>query len=385
MSTSSPTTRTPRLLPVAALAVFAPLMAEFVLGDQYLSGQVDPGQQIGEFVLFVLWYGMAAIAIREIARRTGRGWPTILLLGLGFALVEEGLLTQSLFNPHYLGLDLLSYGYVGWLGTGAPWAIFVLSIHVVWSIATPIALIEAVFPHPSLGRGAERFLADHPDLVDHPVPWLGRLGLGVVSGVMVLGGAATFAISYAMGSTHFMAHPAQLVGAGLLAVIAIAAGLMLRPGRIRPTRPWPPALVVGLVLSSAFQLLRYYLPTVAAAWLTVAVLLIVLAIAIAASALFRLDVTGLAAGAALTYAWVGMRAAVSTGIAGVVEQSVIVLIVLAVIVLALSRRSATPTDPVPPLDQAHRADPAHRADQAQGADQAQNNRSSARSIPRSAS
>ena len=120
--------RTGRILPVAALALFAPLMAEFVLGDQYLSGTVDAGQQVGEFVLFVLWYGMAAVLIREVTRRTGRGWPTILLLATGFALIEEGLLTQSLFNPHYLGLDLISYGYLGFLGTALPWAIFVLSI-----------------------------------------------------------------------------------------------------------------------------------------------------------------------------------------------------------------------------------------------------------------
>src|SRR6478752_5086191 len=124
MSTGSPA-RTPRLLPVGALLLLSPLMAEFVLG-----------------------YGTAAVLVRELARRTGRGWPTILLLALGFALIEEGLLTQSLFNPHYLGLDLISYGYVGWLGTALPWAIFVLSIHVVWSIATPIALIEAIFGGP---------------------------------------------------------------------------------------------------------------------------------------------------------------------------------------------------------------------------------------------
>ena len=379
MESASLTTGTPRLFPVAALAVFAPLMAEFVLGDQYLSGRIDAGQQIGEFVLYVLWYGMAAVLIREIARRTGRGWPTILLLGLGFALVEEGLLTQSLFNPHYLGLDLLSYGYVGWLGTGVPWAIFVLSIHVVWSIATPIALIEAIFPHPSLGGGAERFMAAHPDLVDHPLPWLGRIGLGVVAGVMALGGVATFAISYLMISTHFMAHPAELVAAALLAAIAVAAGMVLRPGAVRPTRPWLPALLVGLVLSSGYQLARYLLPTVAPAWLTVVLMLALLALAVVACAALRLDITGVAAGAALTYGWVGMANAVRTGPIAIVEQSLIVLIVLAVIVLAILR-SRGRVDGLRDPDQS--SIDRTSADQ-NSADQ--NRRSSARSMPRSAS
>lgn len=379
MRTEPVSTRTPRLVAVAALAAFAPLMAEFVLGDQYLSGQMGAGQQIGEFALFVLWYGMAAIVIREIVRRTGRGWPTILLLGLGFALVEEGLLTQSLFNPHYLGLDLLSYGYVGWLGTGVPWAIFVLSIHVVWSIATPIALIEAIFPHPSFGRGAERFMAAHPDLVDHPLPWLGRIGVGVVAGVMVLGGAATFAISYLMTSTRFLAHPAQLVGAALLAAIAVAAGMALRPGPVRPARHWLPALLSGLVLSTGYQLVRYLLPAVAPAALTVVLMLAVLTLAVIACAALRLDVTGMAAGAALTYCWVGMTNAVRTGPVAIVEQSVIVLIVLAAIVLAIRRRGRVGGAP---------RDPARAGVDQDGADREdtdQNRRSSARSMPRSAS
>ncbi len=364
----SSASRTPRLLPVAALALFSPLMAEFVLGDQYLSGTMNPGQQIGEFVLFVLWYGAGAVLIRELARRTGRGWPTILLLGLGFALVEEGLLTQSLFNPHYLGLDLISYGHVGWLGTALPWAIFVLSIHVVWSIATPIALIEAIFSGPVSGPAPERFRASHPDLTGHPTPWLGRAGLGIAAAVMLLGGAATFAISWAMGG-HFLAHPAQLVGAALLAASVVTIAFLLRPRAVRPVRPWPPALLAGLVLSTGYQLLRYYLPGHVDAWITTLVMIAVLALAIVLAAVLRLDVTGLAAGAALTYGWVGMIAAVPFGVPGIVEQSVIVAVVLAVVVLALVRRG-------------RRGEPI-ADDRAGTADQ--NSRSSDLSIPRSAS
>jgi hypothetical protein len=91
-------------------------------------------------VLCVAFYGSAAVVIRDLARRTGRGWPTMLLLALAFGVVEEGLLTQSLFNPDYLGLHKLSFGYLPALGIGLPWTIFVLTLHVVWSIATPIAV-----------------------------------------------------------------------------------------------------------------------------------------------------------------------------------------------------------------------------------------------------
>lgn len=104
-----------------------------------MSGRVDADQQVVVFRADRRLVRPAAVLICEITRRPGRGWPTILLSALGFTLVEEGLLPQSLFPPHYLGLDLISYGRVGWLGTALLWAIFVLSIHVVWKIVNPLA------------------------------------------------------------------------------------------------------------------------------------------------------------------------------------------------------------------------------------------------------
>jgi hypothetical protein len=77
-------------------------------------------------------YGGGALLIREIARRTGRGWPAMLLLALAYALLEEAFLTQSLFNPDYVGQRLLDYGFIPAIGTSLNWTVFVLSIHVVY-------------------------------------------------------------------------------------------------------------------------------------------------------------------------------------------------------------------------------------------------------------
>jgi uncharacterized membrane protein len=104
-----------------------------------------------------------------------------------------------------------------------------------------------------------------------------------------------------------------------------------------------------------------------------------LTLAVIACAALRLDVTGMAAGAALTYCWVGMTNAVRTGQVAIVEQSVIVLIVLAVIVLAIRRRGGAG---------GARRDPERAGVDQDGADREdtdQNRRSSARSMPRSAS
>jgi hypothetical protein len=64
-------------------------------------------------------YGGGALVIREAVRRAGRGWPSILALGLAYGVLEEGLVTQSLFNRDYAGLRLLDPAYIPALGIGA--------------------------------------------------------------------------------------------------------------------------------------------------------------------------------------------------------------------------------------------------------------------------
>jgi len=307
-----------------ALALLSPFLAEFLLGDQYLSADRSVGTQVGMFLVLGLWYGAGAVLIREVARRAGRGWPTILLLGLVFGLIEEGLLTQSLFNPHCLGLDLLSYGHLDALGIGLPWTIFVLTLHVVWSIATPIALIEGIWP----GRD----------------PWFGRVGLGVVIALAVLGALAILGASWS-SSNGFIAAPAQLITSAVLAVVAAAVAFRLPRVRIvRPPRAVLPSAAVALVLASAFQVTEHQGPDLVPAWATVGVLLVLLAAAMALSLAFRLDVLGLAIGAVLTYAWVGLANSLAAGLAGVIEQTVIVVVALAVTVLAVTRRRRHASD-----------------------------------------
>src|SRR5581483_10578362 len=85
------------------LLLLAPLVAEFLLGDFTL-------RQIGFIVIFIPQYGGGALLVREVARRVGGRWPTIVLLALAYALVEEGFTTQSLFNPNYAGQRLLDFG-----------------------------------------------------------------------------------------------------------------------------------------------------------------------------------------------------------------------------------------------------------------------------------
>ncbi|MGI5236590.1 hypothetical protein [Dactylosporangium sp. CA-139066] len=220
-----------RMAPVVTLFFVAPFIAEFLLGDM-------PIVLLPAIVALAPMYGGGALLIREVARRTGRGWPTMLILGLAFAVIEEGLLTESLFNPNYVGQHLLQYAYIPFLGIGGLWTPYVLGIHVLWSVGTPIALVEEA-------TGPRR-----------TQPWLGRRGLWVTSALFVVGCAVFFAISYGM-SNGFLASPAQMLSSAAIAAALVAAAFVLprRPSAVAPgtaARPWL-VFLAGAVAGALFM------------------------------------------------------------------------------------------------------------------------------------
>ncbi len=92
-----------RVAPALGLGLLSPWVAEFLLGHVAIDGYR---------ILFYLGplYAGGAILIREVTRRAGRGWPTIFLLALAYGLIEEGLVTQSLFSG-----ALLTYAWHAFL------------------------------------------------------------------------------------------------------------------------------------------------------------------------------------------------------------------------------------------------------------------------------
>lgn len=321
-----------RIVPVIMLAVLSPLTAEFLLGDQYLQGLPPAPVQIVMFLAFVAFYGMAAVLIRELGRRLRVGWPGLLLLALGYGIFEEGLITQTLFNPHYLGLDLLAPGHIAALGMGAPWTVFVISLHVVWSICTPIAIVEAWY-------GSRRPNRQRNDAIGQPATesWLGPVGVTVCIVVLLIGAAGTFAESTLAAAPVFLAHPGQLIGAAVAAALAVVGAItLLRRDRSSssrsaradsvstPVRQILAAAVFGVLATSVFQAANR-LPH-SLAWLSFAGMLLVWLIALLIMNRWRPVAFGVAAGAVLTYAWVGMLPAIRTGTTGaIIEQSILIL------------------------------------------------------------
>ncbi|MFF4617681.1 hypothetical protein [Nonomuraea jabiensis] len=272
-----------RILLALGLALLSPLVAEFLLGD-------FPLTYLYFLLLLAPTYGGAAVVIREVARRKGLGWPSIVLMALAYGVFEEGVMTMSLFNPDYAGQRLLDPGYVPALGIGVPWTLFVLALHTVWSMSVPIALMEEL-------AGERR-----------TTPWLGRAGLGVAAALAVLGAASTTLFSYRNG--HFLASVPQLVSiVVIVALLVVAAFRLPRPGRAAGPAPSPwlvlgAALVAGLVFE--LQTVVDGLPV----WSTI-VMLAAAEAGIAWAALTWSAREGwdgrhrmaLAGGALLTYAW----------------------------------------------------------------------------------
>ena len=99
------------VLAAAGLFLLAPLIGEFLLGNM-------PITWLWTLIVLAPLYGAGALLVRETAVRLGAGWPGIFLLGLAYGIVEEAYVDQSLFNPNFLGLRLLDYGFVPSLGIG---------------------------------------------------------------------------------------------------------------------------------------------------------------------------------------------------------------------------------------------------------------------------
>ncbi|MEV6492152.1 hypothetical protein AB0M20_26555 [Actinoplanes sp. NPDC051633] len=263
-----------RAAPAFALFFLSPLVAEFLLGDFTLAALP---------VLFFLapLYGGGALLIREVARRTGRGWPAMALLALAYGVLEEGIFTQSLFNPDYAGHHLLSRGFVPALGIAVPWTLYVLALHTVWSISVPIALAES---------GTRR----------RTTPWLRTPGLIVTVVLFLVGAALTTVFSWSSG--HFWASWPQLVTVVVIAAVLVVAAFLVPPVPKRtPTAP-PWALLLLTVAGGALFMGGMRLDTVPA---VIAILVSFAAVLTGLIAWARTPahVLAAAAGGVLTYAW----------------------------------------------------------------------------------
>jgi hypothetical protein len=312
-----------RIAPALGLFFLAPLVAEYLLGNIAVAA-------IAGLLVLAPMYGGGAVVIREAARRTGRGWPSIILLASAYGVLQPSLIDQSLFNPSFEGYDFQSAARIPALGISAHWALTFVTGHAIWSISLPIAMVETLVP----GR--------------RTTPWLGNLGV-TVTGVVFLWGAGMILSDH---QQRFQASAPQLAGATavILALIGVAFAIRPRP-RPRRDRRVPNPWLVGVAALVTSNLLFARPET----WLGVAIGVVLIAVMTVVitrwsrragwGAAHRL---ALAAGALSTYAWAGFLLLSLEGAANTVNligQTVLVL--GAVALLLVAGRTARRTPGVP--------------------------------------
>jgi hypothetical protein len=336
------TTRIGRVAPVIGLFLLAPLFGEYLLGNLTFS-------ELALLPFLAPLYGAGAVLIREVSRRFGRGSATMLTLGIAYALIEEGLVDQMLFNSSYFaGQAESSDTYLAALGLDAWLTIIVVAMHAVWSTFIPIVIVETLVPQR------------------RTTPWLGPVGTVVTAVIFVVGSAWLCRTVYT--ETNFFASPAQLIGtAAVVAGLIAAAFLVRRPAAAsseqNPPRAWL-AGVFAFVVSSLFMFTED-LP----GWAEVAGTAALLAVFALAVRRWSRRVgwderhrLALAGGGVATYAWLGMTMVPESGPKSALDHvgSAVIacfalgLVALAARRLAANRRGGSADQPPPPSTVAER-------------------------------
>jgi hypothetical protein len=190
--------RRARVIQVAGLLVLSAIGAELLAAYDDSTGR--PERLLFAVVFFAALYGAPALLIREVARRNGWSWPSIIMLAFALGIIQPGVIDQALFSMDYRDIESwersLRATFIEPLGFSATNALNFVPGHVIYSFCAPIAVAEAWRPQTA------------------HTPWLGWRGTAVA------------ALAYALAAGMILNDPAShSASAGQLAAALVAAGL----------------------------------------------------------------------------------------------------------------------------------------------------------------
>ena len=217
------------------------LLLPLALGE-LLSGYNSPLALLNpvSFFLSVGLYGCGALLIREAKVRWKLQW-SIVFLAVAYGIVEEGLMTKSLFNPNWVHGTITGFG--SFFGVNWPLAIQVIFFHATVSTLIPIAMVGLLWPK-------------YKD-----VPLLGKKGLGLAFAGITLATLVGLLIFGTRGvdmATPY--YPSAVILAGAIASVLLLCLLAykFRGSRIYATKARlfsPLALGVFGVLATFISLM----------------------------------------------------------------------------------------------------------------------------------
>lgn len=315
-----------KLFAIAGILFGAPLCAEYL--QAYMA--VDFVSLLGGLLFFAPLYGGAALLIREVAVRTGRGWIGRLFLAGAFGLLMPGVIDLAMYGeqrsdiPYWSDLRLPTL--LPALGFSAhPMTAWIFG-HVVMSIGTPLALLDSLAPS----------LRGRPLLRWWSILLLVIL-FGLVAWLVHLDGRAMY--DYAPSRVQMLAVNVVVALLALIAFSPSGRPLIPRPRRWIPG--WNLTFIIGFVGLVLFGLGP---PT----WLGLAWMWAVI-VTVSASVLWfayspawgLAQTTGLACGALTAQTLMGFLAPVPEGMDAIFKYTIqFVFLVLVLVICNCTRKNS---------------------------------------------
>lgn len=209
-------------------------------------------------VFLCVFYGCAALLLRDAWRARNLGWASVILLGVAFGAMNEGVIAGKWWM-------IPAKGYTLTTGVNWGWATALTIFHVVYSMVIPILVVESLFPHVADGR------------------WLRRRGTVIA--------ATLLGLTQLLGLLARDYQPYRTLALGF-ALLLIPIAFRLPRARLRSfdARPAPGLWrlrVTGCFAALLFFLLIYFVP---GAWAPPTLVIVGLLVAYFALCLWRLRV-----------------------------------------------------------------------------------------------
>ncbi|KAB8189077.1 hypothetical protein FH608_042235 [Nonomuraea phyllanthi] len=261
--------------PILALMILAPLLAEVFSGSMPATAFLQP-QTFFPFVIVI--YGLPVLVLREVAVRRRYGLLGLCLLGFVYGLYNEGLFSETLYYP----LDPANEAYADYglvAGLRVPWASYILPWHGLFSMLTPVLVVELLFPRwagrpwlpasatwilgiVTAGLALARFLLEGEDRgAQDAATFAVHLAAVLAAAVILWVVAGRLPRTPATGSAAALSWRGVAAGAGTYAAVFLGTEILTSVVRA----PWPLTVLYALLTVSATAWAAARRPTVARA------------------------------------------------------------------------------------------------------------------------
>ncbi len=180
------------------------------------------------FMFLMVGYGLFVLVIREAAVRMHASTTRIVLMGIAYGIVNEGLFAKTLINRHSLPIQQFT-GYAVAMGYNTAWAAAILVWHAFASVLFPIYFVHYCLPEAAKAS------------------WLKNWQLAALTTAITLFAVSNFVMRRIEGAAG---TPAEL-GLAILAIIMLVLLALKLPGSSLPTRQSSRAQPAMLGLSVA--------------------------------------------------------------------------------------------------------------------------------------